>query len=185
MDGISANKGYILKCHAEPSRLYRRASVDQITFSNPGWLQVYGPNHPAPTFGRSNLPRNLSYIREISEPVIGNESGTRSHRPASLRNDGGSVAAAVPQLNSRSSTSTLSLPLSSVPERKSSMSVLRGKVSHCLPVPPPRGLGQTVPTRGPSVSPVRLAVTGLEPVSSQMVGSHQRPFGALPDQWTW
>lgn len=166
----------MLNCHTELSRLLRRASIDQITFTDPEWLQLGDPHHPVPTFSRSNLHRDLSYIRETSEPNLRDDGKTRSERPASPGHDGGNAAAAVLQLNRRRATSTLSLPLSSMPERKSSRSVLRRKVSRYLPLPPPRRSGQTIPTSGTSVSPVRLAVAALEPVSSEMRTMPSRTF---------
>ena len=177
--GISANEGYELKCPTEPLRLSKRASIDQITFTDPEW------HHSVPTSNRSNLPRNLSYIREISESNLGDDTKTRSQRPASPGHDGSNIAAAVLQLNRRHTTSTLSLPLSSVPERKSSRCILRRKTSRALgqlndapalPLPPPRGSGQTVPTRGSSVSPVRLAVASLDDTSSEMRRIPSRTF---------
>lgn len=177
--GASANEGYELKCATEPLRLSKRASIDQITFTDPEW------HHPVPTSSRTTLPRNLSYIRETSESNLGDDSKVRSQRPASPGHDGGNVAAAVLQLNRRHTTSTLSLPPSSLPERKSSRCILRRKASlalgllndaPALPLPPPRGSGQTIPSRGSAVSPVRLAVASLDDTSSEMRKIPSRTF---------
>ncbi|MCJ1432271.1 hypothetical protein MMC27_001627 [Xylographa pallens] len=71
----------------------------------------------------------------------------------------------------------MSLPLSSVPERKSSRARLQRRSSQLsrssiefqpLPPAPARGLGHTVSFRGRSRSPVRSAVARLDPVSSVM-----------------
>lgn len=112
-----------------------------------------------PTYAKS---RN-----RISETIVGHARIGRLLQ----RNGGGSVAAAVLQLNRRNSMSTLTSQLSSVPERKSSKSGLRRKVPHRLPFPPPQGLHQLVPTRPSSVSPVRLVVAGL--CSRRCVGSRE------------
>lgn len=179
LTGASANEGYELKCATEPLRLSKRASIDQITFTDPEW------HHPVPTSSRTTLPRNLSYIRETSESNLGDDSKVRSQRPASPGHDGGNVAAAVLQLNRRHTTSTLSLPPSSLPERKSSRCILRRKASlalgllndaPALPLPPPRGSGQTIPSRGSAVSPVRLAVASLDDTSSEMRKIPSRTF---------
>lgn len=126
----------MLKCHAEPAKvvkagLYRSNHIfePRLPQARQDGYKSRTPIVQLPTFGPNILARNLFYIREILEPIIGDDSGTSSHRPLSPRNDGGSVAAAVLQLNRRNSTSTLSLPLSNVPERKSSTTVLTRKVS--------------------------------------------------------
>ncbi|MCJ1301453.1 hypothetical protein MMC08_004253 [Hypocenomyce scalaris] len=161
----------------ESSRLLKQASLDQITFTKPELLHVRGPHRPAAAFTRSNLPRNLSNIRETSESKLGDDGPTRSQCSASPGQGGSNIAEAVLQLDRGHATSTLSLPLASLPERKSSRNVLRRKVSRAsgpfndgpfLPPPPPRGSGQTIPARGQAVPPVRSAVARLEPIPSEM-----------------
>ena len=89
------------------------------------------------------------------------------------------------RLNRSGAASTMSLPLSILPERTSSRSRLRrrssrlSKSSFEIPQfapPPPRGLGHTLPVRGPSVSPVRSAAARLNPISSDEQNIPSRTF---------
>ncbi|MCJ1387741.1 hypothetical protein MMC18_000584 [Xylographa bjoerkii] len=160
-----------------PAYLFRRQSVDQINFDglkpvvfNP----VSGPPRPPSAFAQPALARPLSKIPEVSNTGI--EDVEKHYVPKVIpRNEIGNVPRELLELNRTGATSTMSLPLSSVPERKSSRARLQRKSSQLsrsstefqpLPPAPARGLGHTVSVRGQSQSPVRSAVARLDPVSS-------------------
>ena len=157
--------------------LFRRKSVDQISSDElkPGTCGLaQAPPRPSSAFARPALARPLSNIPEISN--AGNEVVEKKDAPNAIPGtEVGDVPRGLLELNRTGATSTMSLPLSSVPERKSSRARLQRRSSQLsrssvefLPLPPApaRGLGHTVSVRGQSRSPVRSAVARLNPVSS-------------------
>ena len=162
-----------------PTYLFRRKSVDQINYDGlkPGTCNsAQAPPNPSFVIARHALARPLSNIPEVSNAGI--DVVEKHYAPnAILRNEVGDVPRGLLELNRTGATSTMSLPLSSVPERKSSRARLQRRSSQLsrssiefqpLPPAPARGLGHTVPVRGRSRSPVRSAVARLDPVSSIM-----------------
>ena len=167
--------------------LFPRTSVDQISFVDPKVLPsrlLHGPPRPASALAQPSLPRPLSNILEVSN--AGEEDAPRNRAPSTKPGDDMSdVAQAMLPLNRSGATSTMSLPLSSLPERTSSRARLRRKSSQLsrssldipqLPPPPPRGLGHTIPVRGISLSPVRSAAARLNPISSEEQNIPSRTF---------
>ena len=159
---------------------FRRKSVDQINCD--GWKPLTSnatqvPPRPSSAFARPALARPLSNIPEVSNNA-GIEVVEKTHAPNAIpRDEVGGVPRGLLELKRTGAASTMSLPLSSVPERKSSRARLQRRSSQLsrssiefqpLPPAPARGLGYTVSVRGRSRSPVRSAVARLDPVSSVM-----------------
>ncbi len=173
-----------------PAHLFRRGSVDQIgiTAAPPPSFRLL--NDPPPprlsTAGAAtNLPRPLSNIPEVSNSAGDGSTQINRASNAGTRNEVQGVAQAMPQSNRSHAASTMSLPLSSLPERRSSRTRLVRRSSQLsrssfeipqLAPPPPNGQGQTVPGRGQSTSPVRSAVARLDPISSDMHRIASRTF---------
>ena len=123
-------------------------------------------------------PRPLSNIREGSD--------------ASSEQDDLSRERPIPHWLYRASQpnkSTASLPATQIPTRKSSTRQLKEGVfeatthdndiandTPALSLPPPRGLGHTIPARGRSSSPVRHVVERLNPTSSGLRRIPSRTF---------
>ena len=114
---------------------------------------LHGPPRPA---SAPSLPRPLSNILELSN--AGEEDAPKNRalgtKPGGHMSD---VTQTMLRLNRSGAASTMSLPLSSLPERTSSRARLRRKSSQLsrssagippLPPPPPRGLGHTISVRG-------------------------------------
>ncbi|MCJ1399537.1 hypothetical protein MMC11_002739, partial [Xylographa trunciseda] len=162
-----------------PSHLFRRKSVDPLNFDGQrlsSFNPAEGPPQPSLACARPALVRPLSNIPEISSAGI--EHVEKHHNLDVIRREEvGDVPHGLLELNRTGATSTMSLPLSSVPERKSSRARLQRKSSQLskssiefqpLPAAPARGLGYTVSIRGQSRSPVRSAVVRHDPVSEVM-----------------
>lgn len=163
--------------------MFRRASYDQIIVVQPGPRDphfIAGPPRPESAFARYSRP--LSDILEASllssdiETAASSEIRTRS---------GGHSDKALLQWNQVDGTGADRLPVSRVPERRSSRSQLRHRMSHAskassnatdLPLSTPRSQRQTIPSQGQSSSPVRDAATRLDPVSSGMRRIPSRTF---------
>ena len=131
------------------------------------------------------LPRPLPNISEGSDtntdetdrPVRGQLSKlTQAHH----------VNNAAPQRGRHRQTSSLGVPPSSLPERRSSKNLLRRKQSHASRLstdvgqqPPqylPQNSGQIIPPRGSSTSPVRSAAARLNHISSEVRRIPSRTF---------
>jgi len=131
------------------------------------------------------MPRPLSNIPEVSTNAGDGSTQINRASDAGARSEVQDVAQATLQLNRSHATSTISLPLSSLPERKSSRTRLVRRSSQLsrlsfeipqLAPPPPIGQGQTVPGCGQSTSPVRSAAARLDPISSDMHRIPSRTF---------
>lgn len=175
---------------AEPSRMVRRSSWGHLSFAEPESRSLHSASdvlRPASAYARSsNLARPLSGIREASESSLA-ERALSKGRPSG--NDA-SVDDASWQLNPNMAkvSSTISLPPSSLPERKSSQGLLQRRNSRTsrmarnsmdvpsLIVPPPLGSGLTIRSRGHSTSPVRAAAARLDPISPNMRKTPSRTF---------
>ena len=121
---------------------------------------------------RRNTVANIDVAEEpkaVVDSTDGNNSGPTAHE-----NDHPRVP--TPSRVARRATSSASLPLSSIPQRKSSASILRDGARASRPssvqdfpswkLPPSSAAGLAVPDRGRADSPVRRALQ-LDPVSSE------------------
>ena len=172
----------------ERLRVFRRASYDQVIVVQPGPRDphfISGPPRPESAFARYSIPRPLSDILEASllssdiadyETAASSEIRTRS---------GGHLGKTMLQWNQVDGTGADRLPVSRVPERRSSRSQLRHRISRAskassdatdLASPTPRSQRQTLPSQGQSTSPVRDAAKRLDPVSSEMRRVPSRTF---------
>lgn len=132
-----------------------------------------------------NLPRPLSNIPELSNAAGDGNTQINRASNAGTRSEVQDVAQAMLRLNRSDATSTMSLPLSSLPERRSSRTRLVQRSSqlsrssfempHLAPLPP-KGQGHTVSVPGQSTSPVRSAAARLDPISSDMQRPPSRTF---------
>ena len=160
-----------------PTPLLRRSSVDHINRA-PEPSPIQGPPRPSSAFSRPALARPLSNIPEGSTGGI-EDVEKRQGSTSTPKHEVSDGAHGIRELNRTGATSTTSLPLSCVPERKSSRARLRRKSAQLsrssndfphdfpkLPRAPARGRGYTVSDRGQSQSPVRFVAGRLDPVSS-------------------
>ena len=108
------------------------------------------------------------------QPIMSNNNGTSVPQPPFRL------------LNTSHCASSMSLPLSSVPVRKSSRTRLARKSSKAsrtfaeeesrMPPATPNGLGLTITTRGQSASPVRSVAARYNPISSDIHRIPSRTF---------
>jgi hypothetical protein len=168
-----------------PTYLFRRPSVDHIAVSQPkettptpSSRAIQDPDRPTVAFPPTNLPRPLSNIPELSNNAGQGDVQINRASNAGTGND------APLKYNRNHAASAMSLPLSRVPERRSSRARLRRRSSMSrlsfefpsLPLPPPSGLGHTISERGRSRSPVRSAAARHNAISSTMQRTNTRTF---------
>ncbi|KAI9720862.1 MAG: hypothetical protein M1812_002701 [Candelaria pacifica] len=113
---------------------------------------------------RMNFARPLSDIREATEPDLSQRSGLSptSRSQARVSTDSthsGRLAVSGPGIPRRSSSQRLN--------RRGSRNSGVSFAPPLAPPPPAKGLGLTIPSRGPSRSPVRAAAARRNPVSME------------------
>ena len=172
---------------AGPSIFLRRPSVDQANFSEPiaPDLAPSGPQRPSSASSASAESRALSNIVEAS-PVKSQHVPQETDLSTQVMHGDRMGTSPHPILfDGTRSTTSMSLPLSSVPIRKSSRSRLLRQPIQALgtsageaQIPPGTqgGSGITVFSRGRSVSPVRSAVARYNAISSNTQRKPPRTF---------
>ena len=172
---------------AGPSIFLRRPSVDQAVFAEPivPESSKSGPQRPSSASSGSTASRALSNIVEAS-PVSSQYVPRETDLPTQAMHSDGMDRLPQPlQFHGSRSTTSMSLPPSSVPIRKSSRSRFLRQPSEALrtsaeesQIPPNSrgGLGITVSSRGRSVSPVRLAAVRYNAISSNAQRKSSRTF---------
>ena len=171
--------------------MFRRASLNHITFVEPGSqphdYPTAAPPRPASAFARTSTYRPLSNILEASPSGSeSTEKATNEFREIAARH-GAHAVKNLSQLSRSHGPNAPALPLSKVPERKSSKNQLQMRLPQFRDseemIGPfdgssysRRGLGHTIPSRGQSTSPVRSIANRFNPVSSDMRRIPSRTF---------
>ena len=168
--------------------MFRRASYDQITFVQLGPRDphfISGPPRPESAFASYSAPRPLSDILEASLLSSDTADNDTTASPEIRTRSRGYLDKSLLQWNQLDGTSVNRLPVSRVPERRSSRSQLRHRMSRFSRASSdatdraprtPSSQRQTILPRGQSTSPVRDAATRLNPVSSGMRRIPSRTF---------
>ena len=126
-----------------------------------------------PLFGK-RIERNPSLTRKISTKARRSMDALEETQVLEDKRGRRSACLSRTPGSQEDRSSIYSIPGGNVPPRSSSQprrkrSISRSQVPSALPPPPPRGKGYSIPNRGKSRSPVRNAVTRLDPVTSDTV----------------
>ena len=175
----------------EPQQIFRRASLDHITFVESGThsldYSVFAPPRPKSAFARTTGSRPLPNIPELSPSGSeSTEKATDTFQDSTVRYRD-DVAKKRSKRSGSSNSDSYTVPLSRVPERISSKNQLRVRLPQAQALedtPGPfdgssysrRGLGHTIPSCGQSTSPVRSTACRYDPVSSDMRRIPSRTF---------